>query len=156
MGSVFGVDSVRLLEHVHGHLGWLAAAALVHPAVLLQNPKRRVRWAVLAATGVVTLAGAVGAALYPLYRTELRPPIFAAAPALGALFERKEHVAFGALVFAWAGAAAHFGAPGVDGEAGRPLRRAAQCAFIVAAAFAVTAACCGTWVASFRSFADVR
>jgi hypothetical protein len=150
------VDSVRLFEHVHGHLGWLAVAALVHPAVLLRRPNQRARWAVVAAAAVVTAAGVGGMALYPRYRVELRPPIFAAAPTLGYLFERKEHLAFAALLFAWAGAAAYFGASTLDGDARRSLRRAAHWAFVVAAAFAMSTACLGTLVASYRSFGDLR
>jgi hypothetical protein len=146
------VDPWRLLEHAHGHVGWLAALALIHPAVLLRRPTRRAAWAVVLAAAVVTLAGAGGVVLYPRYRAELRQPIFASAPALGYLFERKEHVAFGAVLLAWAGTAAYFGAASVDGDARRSLRRAAHWAFVAAAVFAVTAACFGTVVASYKTF----
>ncbi|MDB5220684.1 MAG: hypothetical protein JWO86_8611, partial [Myxococcaceae bacterium] len=30
------LEATRLMEHVHGHLGWLAAATLVHPAIVLR------------------------------------------------------------------------------------------------------------------------
>lgn len=146
------LDPWSLLEHAHGHVGWLAALALVHPAVLLRNPSRRASWAVSLAAGTVTLAGAAGVALYPPYRATLRQPIFASAPALGYLFERKEHVAFAAVLLAWVGAATYFGAASAEGDARRSLRRAAHWAFVAAAVFAVCAACFGTVVASYRTF----
>ena len=49
----------------------------------------------------------MGVWLYPLYRQRVKRPIFETAPAVGWLFERKEHLAFGALLLAWAGALAY-------------------------------------------------
>jgi hypothetical protein len=147
-------DPVRLCEHAHGHLGWLAAAALVHPAVLLRRSHRRAAWAVLLAAIAVTLAGAGGVLLYPRYRTEVKGPIFATAPAIGFMFERKEHLAFGAVFFAWAGVAAYFGAGAIEGDVQRSLRRAAHWSFVAAATLAVSAACLGTLVAAYRTFGD--
>jgi hypothetical protein len=146
------VDPWRLLEHVHGHLGWLAAVGLVHPAVLLRRPQRRASLAIALAVIAVTLAGGGGVLLYPRYRDELRPPIFATAPALGYLFERKEHLAFGAILLSWAGAAAYFGAGSLDAATRPPLRRAAHWSFVAAALLAVAAACLGTIVAAHRTF----
>ena len=34
-------DAARVGEHIHGHLGWLAAVALAHPAILLRQLGRR-------------------------------------------------------------------------------------------------------------------
>jgi hypothetical protein len=142
----------RLLEHAHGHLGWLAAVALAHPAVLLRRPNRRASWAIVLAATAVTLAASGGVLLYPRYRAELRPPLFAAAPALGYLFERKEHLSFGAVLFAWAGAVAYFGAFSADDATQKPLRRAAHWSFVFASLFAVAAACLGTVVAAYKTF----
>src|SRR5262249_32749606 len=92
---------VRLLERVHGHVGWLAALALAHPALLLRRPRRNVLGVATAATVLVTLAASLGALLYPAYRGSIKPLLFATAPAAGALFERKEHLGVAALVLAW-------------------------------------------------------
>jgi len=147
-----GLGVLRVAEHLHGHLGWLAALALVHPAVLLRRAERRAHLAVALATGVATLAAVVGVSLYPAYRELLKPSIFADAPALGFAFERKEHLAFGAVAFAWAGALAYAGAldPGV--RARLPLRRASHACFVAAALFAVATATLGTCVAVYRTF----
>ena len=67
--------------------------ALTHPAVLLRRPRRNVLGVAIAATALVTVAAALGALLYPSYRTGVKPLLFAATPAVGALFERKEHLA---------------------------------------------------------------
>jgi hypothetical protein len=146
-------DLARVGEHVHGHLGWLAAIALVHPAVLLRRRDRRAHLSVGLAVGVATLAGALGAALYPTYRERLRQPLFAQAPTVGYLFERKEHLAFGAVVLAWAGAAAYVGAIKYADVGGRDaLRKAAHWAFVASAILGVATALLGTLVASYRTF----
>jgi hypothetical protein len=145
-------DPLRVGEHVHGHLGWLSAVALLHPAILLRRAKRFAHVSVVLAVMLVTAAGALGVALYTPYRETLRQPIFVEATPIGFLFERKEHLAFGAVSFAWAGALAYFGALHVDGPACRSLRRAAHWAFIASAGLAIVAAVLGTIVASFKSF----
>jgi hypothetical protein len=148
------LDLVRAGEHVHGHLGWLAVAALAHPAVLLRNPSRRAHLSVGVAVALASVAGALGAVLYPSYRVRLRGAIFTELPAVGYLFERKEHLAFGALVLAWAGAVAYAGAHlrSADVDLYDPLRRAAHWAFIAAAVLGLTVAILGTVVASYRTF----
>jgi hypothetical protein len=148
---MFG-DAARTLEHVHGHLGWLAAAALVHPALLLRNPRRRADLAVAGAITLVTFAGALGAWLYGPYRDRLKQSIFIDAQAVGYLFERKEHLAFGAVLLAWAAALAYFGAARCSDDVRPPLRAIAHRAFVAAAILAIVSAGLGTAVASFRSF----
>jgi hypothetical protein len=148
-------DPLRLQEHIHGHLGWLAAAALVHPAIVLRRAKRKAHLAVGLAVGLVTTVGALGVALYPAYRDDLRQPIFAHAPFYGYLFERKEHLAFGAILLSWAGGilyAADAARLRAEGAVVGPLRRASHIAFIAAAALAVVAACLGTVVAAYKTF----
>ncbi len=143
---------LRCVEHVHGHLGWLAAAVLVHPAVLLRDGKRRAHAAVATAAGLVTLVAALGAWLYVGYREHLRQRLFIESRTVGLLFERKEHLAFGVLLLAWAGAAAYF-ASSRAGEATREhLRKVAYRAFCVSAALAVVVAVLGTTVAVCLSF----
>ena len=141
------------MEHVHGHLGWLAAAVLVHPAVVLRDRRRRAHLAVALSTSFVTLASAIGAFIYVAYSEKLRPLVFAESPTVGYLMERKEHLAFAALVLAWAGAFAYFTAPRATSDATRMLlRTVAFRAFACAAALAIVVAILGTAVAVNRSF----
>ncbi|HEY6459286.1 MAG TPA: hypothetical protein VIY73_04015 [Polyangiaceae bacterium] len=146
------IDPVRIQEHVHGHIGWLAAIALIHPAIVLRRTKRRAHLAVGLATGIATLAGGLGAAMYGDYRDRLRQHIFQGARVIGYLFERKEHLAFGAILLAWAGAASYLAAMRVDGPAREQLRKAAHWAFIAAATLAVATATLGTIIASYKTF----
>ena len=145
-------DPVRIQEHVHGHIGWLAAIAMIHPAIVLRRTKRRAHLAVGLAAGVATLAGGLGAYIYGDYRDRLRQHIFQHAPFVGYLFERKEHLAFGAILLAWAGTAAYVGAFKVDGATREQLRKAAHWAFVGAAVLAVVTATLGTVIASYKTF----
>jgi hypothetical protein len=146
------IDPVRIQEHLHGHLGWLAAISLVHPAIVLRRVKRRAHLAVGLSVGIVTLAGGLGAYMYPAYRDRLRQSMFQHAPAIGYLFERKEHLAFGALLLAWAGTLAYVAATKVEGGTRDRLRRAAHWSFVVAAAMAVVTAALGTVIAAYKTF----
>jgi hypothetical protein len=145
-------DVLRVAEHVHGHLGWLAAAALVHPAILLRNPKRAAPLSVALATGLATGVGALGAWLYGPYRERVKPHLFKEVPWVGLMFERKEHLAFGAVALAWAGALAYAGAVGARDEVRAPLRRFALRAFVASAGLAIATAALGTLVASYATF----
>ena len=155
------IDPLRLREHIHGHLGWLAAAALAHPAIVLrarrgsspgQGAWRPAHLSVALGAAMPTLAGALGLTLYPAYRTSLRQEIFAQAPTVGYLFERKEHLAFGAIFLAWAGAAGYVGAVRARGEVRQALNYSARVAFVAAAACAFVAASLGMIVASYKTF----
>ena len=146
------LDPLRIQEHVHGHLGWLAAIALVHPAILLRRTKRKADLSVLLGVATVTLVGGLGVAMYGDYRDRLRQPIFQHAPAIGYLFERKEHLAFGAILLAWAGAVAYLAATKLEGGTQERLRRAAHWSFVAAAAMAVVTAALGTVIAAYRTF----
>jgi alpha-beta hydrolase superfamily lysophospholipase len=149
------LDPLRLFAHLHGHMGWLAAAVLIHPAIVL---KRRVKadFAVGLALAFVTVAGGMGAWLYPAYREKIKQSIFIQDPRIGLLFERKEHLAFGAIALAWVGAIAYVAARGQvlnENPAMRDsLRRASHVAFVAAAALAVVVAALGTVVATFKGF----
>jgi hypothetical protein len=144
-------DLVRVGEHVHGHLGWLAAASLVHPAILLRHPKRKAHMSVAIAALLPTVAGALGAWLYGPYRERIKQSIFIDARPIGLLFERKEHLAFAAILLGWAAAAAYALAIRADDPARDALRVFAHRAFVASAALAVVVAALGTAVASFRS-----
>ena len=142
---------VRLLERVHGHLGWLSALALAHPAVLLHRPRRNVVGVATAATVLVTLAAALGALLYPAYRSAVKPMLFATAPLVGELFERKEHLGVAALVLAWVGLGAVMLARRRDAAA-IDLGRMAFVAYAGAALVTLIAASAGLIVSAHRVF----
>jgi hypothetical protein len=142
---------VRILEHVHGHVGWLSALALAHPAVLLRRPRRKVFDVAGAASALVTAAAALGAMLYPSYRVAVKPLILASAPAVGALFEQKEHLGVAALVLALTGLAALVLARRRD-AATADLGRLALVTYSGAAFMAVVAAGTGLIVGAHRSF----
>lgn len=145
------MNALRLLERVHGHLGWLAAVALLHPAILLRNPRRRARLSVVLATAFATLSGALGAFIYADYSRTLRRTIYLASTRYGLLFERKEHLGFAAIALAWAGCLLHLTARSDDPTAATRAR-AAHLAFVAAAALTIVVATLGTVIASFRSF----
>jgi hypothetical protein len=146
------LDPLRVAEHLHGHLGWLAAIALVHPAVLLRETGRRAHWSVALSVAVATLAGALGVTLYGPYRDHLRQPIFVHAPTVGYLFERKEHLAFAAILLSWTGAITYAGAQRAEGSVRGSLRTAARVAFLASAVFAIGTAILGTFVAAYKTF----
>jgi hypothetical protein len=150
--ALMSLDPLRLLEHVHGHLGWLAAALLVHPAIVLRNRTRRAHLAVGLAMALVTAGSALGAWLYVAYRTELKQQIFLHARFYGLLFERKEHLAFGALLLAWAGGAAYFAAVRAQGPLRATLRTIAFRSYVAAASLALVVAVLGTVVAVYKAF----
>jgi len=147
------IDPLRLFAQFHGHLGWLAAAALLHPAILLRNPKRKAGLAVSLSLGLVSAGALSGALLYPTYRERLKPILFQTAPLVGWMFERKEHLAFGAAMLAWVGIFTAVAGRRTQEEGLRlRLARASHRAFVAAAAMAIATACLGTWVASVKSF----
>jgi hypothetical protein len=146
------LSTLRLLEHLHGHLGWLTVAALAHPAILLR-PERRAPWSVGLACLFVSLTSALGYLLYPDYRARIRQHLFQDAPRVAWLFERKEHLAYGALALAWAGAAAYLAARRApDVEASLLFQRAARLAFAASATLAGIVAAFGIAVAVTRTF----
>ena len=140
----------RLLAHVHGHIGWLAAAALLHPALILRDRRRRADAAVASGPLLASLTACLGFIVYGPYRERVRRPLFAETEAWGWMFERKEHVAFAAVALAWAGALAYAGALRADDAVRAPLRIAAHRAFVAASALAIVAATLGTCVAAVR------
>jgi hypothetical protein len=143
---------LRILERIHGHLGWLAVAALLHPAILLRNPKRRARLAVGLTTSLVVVTALLGGFIYPEYRARVKQHIFIEAPRVGWLFERKEHLAVGAVAFALAGCIAHLSLPLLPEDTRDVAARLAHRAFVAAFVLALFVAVLGVAVASFKSF----
>jgi hypothetical protein len=143
---------LRVLERIHGHLGWLSVAAALHPAIILRNPKRRARLAVSLSTGFLVATGSLGAFIYPEYRNRLKQHIFIESPRIGWLFERKEHLAVGALGLALAGCIAHLSLPFFTEDTKRTVAVAAHRAFVAAFVLALVTAALGVTIASFKSF----
>jgi hypothetical protein len=150
--AVVPIDPIRLAERIHGHLGWLAAIALVHPAILLRNHRRRAHLSVGLAVATVSAVFALGCLIYGAYRERLRQHIFQEGRPIGYLFERKEHLAWGALLLAWAGGLAYVAAMRVEGPTRESLRKASHWAFVIACVLAVVTASLGIVVAAFKTF----
>jgi hypothetical protein len=56
---------------VHGRLGWLAAVALVHPAIVLRRTKRKAHLSVALLVAIVSVVFGIGLAIYTGYRERL-------------------------------------------------------------------------------------
>lgn len=141
---------LRVAAHVHGHIGWLAALALAHPALLLRNPRRRALSVCAAATLLATATGALGVLLYPSYRVALKPALFSANQVAALSFERKEHFGVAVVVLSWIGLVAH--RAGCSGSTERELGRVAFVAYAGAALLAAVTAALGTFVAVAHGF----
>jgi hypothetical protein len=99
-------DPVTFARTLHGHCGLLAAIALFHPALTLHGDaplRRSTRIGVVLATTLLSLTVVGGWLLYPGYREGDKRRLLTDAPVVARLFETKEHLAWYALVLAWAG-----------------------------------------------------
>ena len=142
---------LRILESIHGHLGVLAAVALLHPAILLRNGRalsRGLWWSVVLTTGLVVAAFATGLFIYEDYRAEVKRPLFLQNPTVGYLFETKEHVAWAVICLALGAGVAALVAP----RSARGARRAAALVYAVAAILSLVTAGLGTYVAAVAGF----
>ena len=91
------MDWVELARSVHGHIGVLAAIALVHPVIFLRPNRplsRGQRWSVAGAGALFAVAMGMGLALYPHFRETERPRLLAHDFAVAMWFERKEHLVY--------------------------------------------------------------
>ncbi|MBX3270404.1 MAG: hypothetical protein KF729_09100 [Sandaracinaceae bacterium] len=143
-----------LVTSVHGIVGVLALAAMIHPAIFLRDgrPLSRGLRLSLGLTALVTaLAFGMGVAIYEDYRAIVKRPLFVRDPAAGLLFETKEHLAFAALALVLGAAACALLAP----RARRDLRQLAAVGFAAATAITLTVAALGLYVSSIASFASV-
>lgn len=139
------IDPVTLARTWHGHIGLLAAIALLHPAITLRGAARLrpgTRWSVAGATALVTLTTGLGWWLYPGYRSVDKPRLLQDAFAVAQLFETKEHLAFHALALAWAGCGLTLATEGAR------ARRVARVCFAASAGLALLVGALGTIVGS--------
>lgn len=107
-----------LLERLHGHLGLLALAALLHPLITLRlRPRFSVATLWSAWIGALSLATtfAAGWWIYPDYRQGVKPGLREELPGAMLRFETKEHLAFIATCLALAGAVALWRGGGTAG-----------------------------------------
>jgi hypothetical protein len=140
------------LAAVHGVLGWIAAVLLAGAAMLLALRRDaalgRLRALAGLAFALLAAAFASGVLLDQPYRTRLRQRLFLASRALGWAFERKQHLAYGALLLASAALAALLARRPASDPDDRALVRASRTGLLAAALFALAAAAISTVVAS--------
>lgn len=139
-------EALRALSQAHGALAWASIAALVIAVAWAFRGRRSGALAasIAAALGIATFV--TGAMLHMPFQVKLRQRLFLASAALGWLFERKEHAAFGALALAicgavalWAGRMAGGVGEEAAGGAAQGLRRAGGVALAAALGFGVFA-----------------
>jgi len=141
----------RLLETLHGHFGVLAAAALLHPAVLMRKGKAlsfRGRLSVVLTTAMVSGAFITGLVIYGHYRSQVRTGLFHRSVSAGFLFETKEHIAYAVLATAIGACVCALVAP----KQADNLRRAAAVFYGIAAALCLLTVGLGSYVASVHGF----
>jgi hypothetical protein len=147
------VNALHLLATVHGYLGVLAAAALLHPAILLRDGRplsRGMRWSIGLTAVVTSAAFSLGVSIYEDYREIVKRPLFVASRTVGLLFETKEHLAYAVIALTLGAAVCAFAAPADEPR----LRRLAAVLFAAAALVCLAVVGLGTYVASVRGFAS--
>ncbi len=100
-----------LLERVHGHLAVLGLAVLLHPVLSLGRGRglgRGLRWSAGLAAVLITVPAALGAWLYPTYRSQVKPGLLRDRLEVASVFESKEHLAFFTVMLTLAGVGALF------------------------------------------------
>jgi hypothetical protein len=145
------VNALRLFESIHGHFGVLAAAALLHPAIVLRKGKplsRRNELAILLTALMVVGAFASGLVIYPGYVETVRTGLFLRSATAGFLFETKEHLAY-AVVATTLGATALVAlAPKSEPKD----RRLAALLYALASVLCLTVSALGSYVAAVWGF----
>ena len=114
-----------LLTRLHGVLGWLGLAALAHPVLTLRprlRPSARQRLSAALAVALVSAPAAIGWAIYPSYRAQVKPGLVVDALPWAMAFETKEHLATMTVALAWGGGVALWQAG--DKRPGRAAARA--------------------------------
>ena len=98
----------QVMERIHGHIGVLALAVLLHPVLSLPRCttiSRGMRWTLWLALGLLVVTYGLGWWIYPDYRILEKPELIRNNIALAKLFESKEHLAFFSLVCGCSGIA---------------------------------------------------
>jgi hypothetical protein len=100
-------EQYALFARLHGHLGWLGLAVLLHPILLLRRGvlSRMGRLTAWLALLLITAPYAAGLWLYPTYRTAVKPALLTASPRAALAFETKEHLAFFVVMLTTSGVA---------------------------------------------------
>jgi hypothetical protein len=150
--------TLQLVARAHAVVAWIATAALaVALPLLIRGRQRRVTLAISAAAAIaITLAGALGVLLEAAYRSRIRQRLFGKSPALGWLFERKEHLAFGAILLAWCALSTIVAAQiSRDPRRAGDLHAAARLAGIASAGLALAASVMATIVAQLAHMAHL-
>lgn len=145
------MTALRLLETLHGHFGVLAAAALLHPAILMRKGKplsRGTRLSVSLTTLLTAIAFVSGLYIYGDYVHEVRAGLFHANERAGLLFETKEHLAFGAFATALGAGLCALFAP----KSATEVRRACALVYAISAAMCLLTVALGSYVASVHGF----
>ena len=98
-------ETLHMLAQIHGLCSWLALALLLFSSVRSRHIPIPIPTSTFviaaAATCMTSLSAAIGFALHFPYQYRLRQRVFIESETLGRLFERKEHLAFGALLLSW-------------------------------------------------------
>ena len=153
-------ELLRAIERAHAVSAWLATAALIVTLWFAWRGAvaRWVTWLTATTTGLLlALTTGLGFALHDPYRAQLRQRLFLDSASLGWLFERKQHVAFGALMLS-IGALASLAllrraeARGGDAGLARDLRRAVAIGWTAAALLALFASVASALVARSAAF----
>ena len=142
-------QGLRALTMAHGALAWCGIVALIASISLFGveragggaisgSRRRAANWLLFVGIASGAIAFATGAMLHAPFQSRLRQRLFLASNTLGWLFERKEHVAFGALAllgFAMCAAIGEKIARGAEEGVAREMRRAMRIAIVGAILF---------------------
>jgi len=149
------IEALRTVERLHAVAAWAATAALVGAVWMSARAQRRAaQVAGAVAVGLVVVAGGLGLALHDPYRARLRQRLFVEAPSLGWLFERKQSLAFAAVLLAVCALAATVRRARGSGDPveERDLARSAALAWSAAAVLALAASVASAVVARRAHF----
>jgi len=139
--------TLHAMELFHGAVALVATSAVAWAALgAVRGRLPGTRLACLAAT-LAAVAGASGMALEGAYRSRIRVQVFARSPGLGWLFERKQHLAFGAIVLALGAASVVFALRTADASTSPHLSRAARRALVASALLAAASSIASILVA---------
>jgi hypothetical protein len=147
------LEALRSLARLHAWTAWLATLALGIAALLHARGRRGSSAMGAIAAALVLATSAIGLAMHDGYRARIRQKLFIASTTLGWLFERKQHLAFGATLLAVSATASSFAAlRAVDRVFARELRRAALVGWVASAALALAASSASAIVARTMRF----